>query len=130
MHQPVPLLECASSGDHCSLRLLAQPGGHDRASDLRQQHSSGRKSRRSQGGLYLCSLPQSPRAAKCGGSHLPGTNSVLARKPPAMTQIKAGCCLGTKELASQAGQASVFLLLILGTFLLASVGFAVDLSNM
>jgi Putative Flp pilus-assembly TadE/G-like len=47
-----------------------------------------------------------------------------------MTQIKAGCRFGTGELASQAGQASVFLLLILGTFLLASVGFAVDLSNM
>ena len=47
-----------------------------------------------------------------------------------MTQIKAGCRFGTGELANQAGQASVFLLLILGTFLLASVGFAVDLSNM
>ena len=47
-----------------------------------------------------------------------------------MTQNKAGCRFGTGELASQAGQASVFLLLILGTFLLASVGFAVDLSNM
>jgi hypothetical protein len=34
------------------------------------------------------------------------------------------------ELDSQSGQASVFLLLILGTFLLASVGFAVDLSSM
>lgn len=31
---------------------------------------------------------------------------------------------------SQSGQASVFLLVILGTFLLASVGFAVDLSSM
>jgi len=47
-----------------------------------------------------------------------------------MTQIKVGCRFGTGELANQAGQASVFLLLILGTFLLASVGFAVDLSNM
>ncbi len=34
------------------------------------------------------------------------------------------------ELDHQAGQASVFLLMILATFLLASVGFAVDLSNM
>jgi hypothetical protein len=34
------------------------------------------------------------------------------------------------ELDSQSGQASVFLLLILSMFLLASVGFAVDLSNM
>ena len=47
-----------------------------------------------------------------------------------MTQIKAGCRFATGELDSQSGQASVFLLLILGTFLLASVGFAVDLSNM
>ena len=47
-----------------------------------------------------------------------------------MTQIKAGSRFGTGELAGQAGQASVLLLLILGTFLLASVGFAVDLSNM
>ena len=47
-----------------------------------------------------------------------------------MTQIKAGSRFGTEELAGQAGQASVLLLLILGTFLLASVGFAVDLSNM
>ena len=36
----------------------------------------------------------------------------------------------TEELVAQAGQASVFLLLILGAFLLASVGFAVDLSSM
>ena len=34
------------------------------------------------------------------------------------------------RLGSQSGQASVFLLMILGTFLLASVGFAVDLSSM
>lgn len=34
------------------------------------------------------------------------------------------------RLVSQAGQASVLLLMILGTFLLASVGFAVDLSSM
>ncbi len=34
------------------------------------------------------------------------------------------------RLVSQSGQASVFLLMILGTFLLASVGFAVDLSSM
>ncbi|MGB8538624.1 MAG: pilus assembly protein TadG-related protein [Acidobacteriaceae bacterium] len=37
---------------------------------------------------------------------------------------------GWRRLHSQSGQASVFLLVILGTFLLASVGFAVDLSNM
>ena len=47
-----------------------------------------------------------------------------------MTQTRVGCRFGKGELANQAGQASVFLLLILGTFLLASVGFAVDLSNM
>ena len=40
------------------------------------------------------------------------------------------CRLDVGELDHQAGQASVFLLLILGTFLLASVGFAVDLSSM
>ena len=34
------------------------------------------------------------------------------------------------RLVSQSGQASVLLLMILGTFLLASVGFAVDLSSM
>jgi hypothetical protein len=44
--------------------------------------------------------------------------------------MKAGCHFGHALLDSQAGQASVVLLLILGTFLLASVGFAVDLSNM
>jgi hypothetical protein len=37
---------------------------------------------------------------------------------------------GAVELDTQSGQASVFLLVILGTFLLASVGFAVDLSSM
>jgi Putative Flp pilus-assembly TadE/G-like len=45
-----------------------------------------------------------------------------------MKRRKAGCRAGA--LASQAGQASVFLLVILAAFLLASVGFAVDLSNM
>lgn len=45
-----------------------------------------------------------------------------------MKSSKAGCRAGA--LAGQAGQASVFLLVILAGFLLASVGFAVDLSNM
>jgi hypothetical protein len=45
-----------------------------------------------------------------------------------MKRSKAGCRAGA--LAGQAGQASVFLLVILAAFLLASVGFAVDLSNM
>src|ERR1700761_7757992 len=40
----------------------------------------------------------------------------------------AVCCFGSPH--GQEGQASVLLLLILGSFLLASVGFAVDLSNM
>jgi uncharacterized membrane protein len=44
--------------------------------------------------------------------------------------MKAGCRFWAGGLDSQSGQASVFLLLTLGTFLLASVGFAVDLSNM
>jgi Putative Flp pilus-assembly TadE/G-like len=53
-----------------------------------------------------------------------------------MTRRKTQCFFGTSsctnslELDSQSGQASVFLLVILGTFLLASVGFAVDLSSM
>jgi hypothetical protein len=47
-----------------------------------------------------------------------------------MTTMSAGCSCGTRKLNSESGQASVFLLMILGTFLLASVGFAVDLSNM
>jgi hypothetical protein len=45
-----------------------------------------------------------------------------------MKRSKAGCRAGVS--AGQAGQASVFLLVILAAFLLASVGFAVDLSNM
>ena len=44
--------------------------------------------------------------------------------------MKAASRFAGDELDSQSGQASVFLLLILGTFLLASVGFAVDLSSM
>jgi hypothetical protein len=47
-----------------------------------------------------------------------------------MTRRRTGSRFGAVELDSQAGQASVLLLLVLGTFLLASVGFAVDLSNM
>jgi hypothetical protein len=47
-----------------------------------------------------------------------------------MRRMKAGGRFWAEGLNSQSGQASVFLLLILGTFLLASVGFAVDLSNM
>jgi hypothetical protein len=45
-----------------------------------------------------------------------------------MKRSKAGCRAGA--LVGQEGQASVFLLVILSGFLLASVGFAVDLSNM
>ena len=44
--------------------------------------------------------------------------------------MKAVSRLAGVELDRRSGQASVFLLLILGTFLLASVGFAVDLSSM
>ena len=44
--------------------------------------------------------------------------------------MKAVSRFAVVELDRQSGQASVFLLLILGTFLLASVGFAVDLSSM
>ena len=44
--------------------------------------------------------------------------------------MKAASLVAGLELDSQSGQASVFLLLILATFLLASVGFAVDLSSM
>src|SRR5271154_1201444 len=44
--------------------------------------------------------------------------------------MKAVSRFAGAELDRQSGQASVFLLLILGTFLLASVGFAVDLSSM
>jgi len=47
-----------------------------------------------------------------------------------MTRRRAGRRFRTKGLDSQAGQASVLLLVILGAFLLASVGFAVDLSSM
>jgi Putative Flp pilus-assembly TadE/G-like len=47
-----------------------------------------------------------------------------------MTKTKAGWHDGAEHLNGQSGQASVFLLMILSTFLLASVGFAVDLSNM
>jgi hypothetical protein len=47
----------------------------------------------------------------------------------AITLVKAGC-RQARGLNSQSGQASVFLLVILATFLLASVGFAVDLSSM
>jgi Putative Flp pilus-assembly TadE/G-like len=53
-----------------------------------------------------------------------------ARKDAVMTTTKNGCRFRSEELDSQSGQASIFLLLILGTFLLASVGFAVDLSSM
>src|ERR1700679_1380740 len=44
--------------------------------------------------------------------------------------MKAVSRFAVVELDRQSGQASVFLLLILGTFLLAAVGFAVDLSSM
>ena len=44
--------------------------------------------------------------------------------------MQAASRFAMAELNRQSGQASVFLLLILGTFLLASVGFAVDLSSM
>jgi Putative Flp pilus-assembly TadE/G-like len=44
--------------------------------------------------------------------------------------MKAVSRFGMLGLDSQSGQASVLLLVILGTFLLASVGFAVDLSSM
>jgi hypothetical protein len=44
--------------------------------------------------------------------------------------MKAASRFAVVELGSQSGQASVLLLLILSTFLLASVGFAVDLSSM
>ena len=47
-----------------------------------------------------------------------------------MNKMKVICRCVAVTMESQAGQASVLLLLILGTFLLASVGFAVDLSNM
>jgi len=47
-----------------------------------------------------------------------------------MKRTNAGCYFGGKTPDGQSGQASVFLLVILGTFLLASAGFAVDLSNM
>jgi len=47
-----------------------------------------------------------------------------------MTKLKTGCRFAARGLKSESGQTSVFLLVVLGTFLLASVGFAVDLSNM
>ena len=45
-------------------------------------------------------------------------------------QRRFASCDGSPPPNGQSGQASVLLLLILGTFLLASVGFAVDLSNL
>ncbi len=62
--------------------------------------------------------------------HFSGTNLVLGCKDEKITKINAQVRFATIELDSQSGQASVFLLVILGTFLLASVGFAVDLSSM
>lgn len=47
-----------------------------------------------------------------------------------MTTMPIGWKRGDGELTSESGQAAVFLLLVLGIFLLASVGFAVDLSSM
>lgn len=47
-----------------------------------------------------------------------------------MTRTTTPCMIRRKEADRESGQASVFLILVLGSFLLASVAFAVDLSNM
>ena len=47
-----------------------------------------------------------------------------------MTETKAGCYFRVDTHSSESGQAVLLLLLILGVFLLASLAFAVDLSNM